>query len=322
MVMEYYQDPQTYDMDSQFMCGPSFLVAPVVSDTTKKEVYFPAGTWYDYSDGTIISAAGGETKEYDAPIDKLPVFVGEKPLDKLTLDIYPLTSEGESSFVYYEDDGESQNYKDGMYATTKYTCSVAADQSLTFDIEARTGQYAGNVAERDYLMQFHHAANVSGVRLDQQVLESKTSLQELESAESGYFADSANQICYVKMKDDANRHTLIVETGGQSQAEAMQKMGGQEEVPEGMQELEGLERRSEELLNPEGTESQPKELLNPEGLESQPEELPNPEGTESQPEEPGNSADEMQEAGSGDSVQEDSGEEENPKDALREEDKL
>ena len=71
MVMEYYQDPQTYDMDSQFMCGPSFLVAPVVSDTTKKEVYFPAGTWYDYSDGTIISAAGGETKEYDAPIDKL-----------------------------------------------------------------------------------------------------------------------------------------------------------------------------------------------------------------------------------------------------------
>ena len=222
-----------------------------------------------------------------------------------------------------------------MYATTKYTCSVAADQSLTFDIEARTGQYAGNVAERDYLMQFHHAANVSGVRLDQQVLESKTSLQELESAESGYFADSANQICYVKMKDDANRHTLIVETGGQSQAEAMQKMGGQEEVPEGMQELEGLERRSEELLNPEGTESQPKELLNPEGLESQPEELPNPEGlesqpeepgnpegTESQPEEPGNSADEMQEAGSGDSVQEDSGEEENPKDALREEDKL
>lgn len=344
MVMEYYQDVQTYNMDSQFMCGPSFLVAPVVSDATKKNVYFPAGAWYDYSDGTIISAAGSETKEYDAPIDKLPVFVkagaiipkmpvmqyvGEKPLDKLTLDVYPLTSAGESSFVYYEDDGESQNYKDGMYATTKYTCTVGADSSLIFGIGARTGQYAEQVTQRDYLMQFHNASDVSGVQLDQQPLESKATLQELENAESGYFADSANQVCYVKMKDDAKAHTLAVAMGGQGQAEAVQSIGGQEDSPEGMPELEGIERQSEEAPSQERRENQLEELLNPEGTENQPEELPDSEGTVNQPEEPANSEEienqpeELADSeGTESQPEEPANPVENSKDALREEDKL
>ena len=223
MVMEYYDDAATYNMDTQFMCGPSFLVAPVVEDAQEKEVYFPEGSWYDYSDGTIISR-GNETKNYSAPIDKLPVFVkegaiipkmpvmqyvGEKPLDQLTLDVYPLTAQGESSFVYYEDDGETQQYKEGMYATTKYTCTVMAD-GTKFDIKARNGSYASRVAARDYLVQFHNVTSATDVQLDGTGLDAKASLEALEQAEQGYYFDQANHICYVKLADDAKAHTITV----------------------------------------------------------------------------------------------------------------
>lgn len=43
MVMEFQDDPNTYGMDTQFMNGPSFLVAPVVEDSSIKEVYLPEG---------------------------------------------------------------------------------------------------------------------------------------------------------------------------------------------------------------------------------------------------------------------------------------
>lgn len=224
MVMEYYDDKTTFDMDTQFMCGPSFLVAPVVEDSNTKQVYFPKGSWYDYSDGTIISQSGNETKTYAAPIDKLPVFVkegaiipkmpvmqyiGEKPFDQLTLDVYPLTTEGESSFVYYEDDGESQQYKNGMYATTKYICTVMAD-GIKLDIGKRTGSYADQVTQRNYLLQLHNAADASDVQFDGTSLEAKDSLEVLEQVEQGYYADSDSNICYVKIGDDAAAHTITV----------------------------------------------------------------------------------------------------------------
>ena len=74
MVMEFQDDPNTYGMDTQFMNGPSFLVAPVVEDSSIKEVYLPEGDWYDYDDGKTVYGGGG-TLQYSAPVTLLPVFV-------------------------------------------------------------------------------------------------------------------------------------------------------------------------------------------------------------------------------------------------------
>lgn len=230
MVMEYFNDSNTYNMDTQFMCGPSLLVAPVVEDSAVKQVYFPKGAWYDYTDGKTIYNSTGESVSYSAPIDKLPVFVkegailpqmpvmqyvGEKPIDKLTLDVYPLTSSGESSFVYYEDDGESQNYKNGDYATTKYTNSVeksGQNSKLTFTIDQRTGAYAEKVADRSYMLQFHKSTSgTTQAALDETNLQAYSSLSALEAAQQGFYTDTAKEICYVKLHDDAKAHTISIE---------------------------------------------------------------------------------------------------------------
>ena len=227
MVMEYFNDANTYNMDTQFMCGPSLLVAPVVENAVTKQVYFPQGTWYDYSDGITTYTNG--TITYDAPIDKLPLFVkegailpmmpvmqyvGEKPIDELTLDVYPLTANGTSSFVYYEDDGTSQDYLNGVYATTEYTCAVNnsdAQRSLTFTTGARTGAYADSVADRDYMIQIHKMAYAdTTVTIDGTAIAAAESLDALKAAAQGFYVDSTTQICYVKIHDDKAAHAITV----------------------------------------------------------------------------------------------------------------
>ena len=41
-----------------------------------------------------------------------------KPIDVLTLDVFPTLENGSFDFVLYEDDGETDAYKEGVYATT------------------------------------------------------------------------------------------------------------------------------------------------------------------------------------------------------------
>ena len=74
MVLEFQNDPTTYDIDDQYMFGGSFLVAPVVSFRHSRKVYLPAGCgWYDY--WTKERFEGGQWTDYQAPLDVLPLFV-------------------------------------------------------------------------------------------------------------------------------------------------------------------------------------------------------------------------------------------------------
>ena len=75
--------------------------------------------------------------------------------------------------------------------------------SILFQIGERTGSYT-DIAPRSYLMQFHKAAyeDVS-VQQDGQPLVAYDSLEALQAAESGYYADASSEICYVKVPDTA-----------------------------------------------------------------------------------------------------------------------
>ena len=54
----------------------------------------------------------------------------------------PTLEDGSFDFVLYEDDGETDAYKNGVYTTTPYTCNVKVDgdgTSIFFQIGERTG---------------------------------------------------------------------------------------------------------------------------------------------------------------------------------------
>ena len=61
---------------------------------------------------------------------------GERPLDELTLLIYP---EGRSRFELYEDDGRTNAYRRGAHALTRFECEADAR-----GVAVRIGEPAGD----------------------------------------------------------------------------------------------------------------------------------------------------------------------------------
>ena len=168
LVLENQDDTTTWSTSTQyeFLLGQSFLVAPVWKPAeTRDSIYFPQGKWIDYWNGKVYEGKQW-LNNYAAPLDKLPLFVkagsiipmyeqmnydGEKPLDTLTLDIYP---SGKTSYQLYEDDGKTRQYKEGKFATTNITCD-ATSNATTVGILAIEGDYENMLSHRNYVLQIH-----------------------------------------------------------------------------------------------------------------------------------------------------------------------
>ena len=73
MFYEFPEDEACWDLSDQYMFGPDYLVAPVLTPHARqRDVYLPKGNWQDIRTGEILQ--GGRTVTADAPIDSIPVF--------------------------------------------------------------------------------------------------------------------------------------------------------------------------------------------------------------------------------------------------------
>ncbi|WP_100488963.1 glycoside hydrolase family 31 protein [Sporolactobacillus pectinivorans] len=141
LLLHYQNDDKTYEINDEFLCGENILVAPIVEQGDKaRMVYLPEGdAWIDY--WTKQTFEGGQYTIKEAPLDICPIYikagsivplypvqnyVGENPVKQLTLDIY-LPEKGKiGSYVHYQDDGESFDYRKGAY--NLYAFDVQADE--------------------------------------------------------------------------------------------------------------------------------------------------------------------------------------------------
>ena len=153
------------------------MVAPVYTrKNVRDSIYFPAGEWYDYWTGKTYEG-GKWLDKYEAKLDICPVFirqgaiipmypdmnyVGEKPADVLTLDLYPY---GNTSFNLYEDDGLTRDYKKGEFACTLISVSSPKGEkgTITVDIAKAKGDYKGRYQERTYLLDVRSESSPSNV---------------------------------------------------------------------------------------------------------------------------------------------------------------
>jgi len=153
LMLNYQDDPNTYNLDDEFMIGADLLVAPIIkADVVSRLVYLPKGVWYDY--WTNKKYSGGTMIRVDAPLETVPMFVrggaiiplgpemnfvGEKPFDPITFAVYPEDS-GSASTTLYEDDGASLAYKDGIFRSTTVNVRHATNGYVA-SIDAPAGQY-------------------------------------------------------------------------------------------------------------------------------------------------------------------------------------
>lgn len=137
---EFQHDSRTYEQSVDFMLGNGLLVANIVEQSaTKRKIYLPSGNnWYDFY--TMQKYAGGQEIEISVNLSSIPLFIRDSAIIPLTKDEARLQSGyfkhlklligGESSeFQLYQDDGLTQEYKDGGYSETTITVLKSAEQT-------------------------------------------------------------------------------------------------------------------------------------------------------------------------------------------------
>ena len=84
LLLRHPHDRQVWHIDDEYYFGQSFLVAPVMSDDNKRDIYLPEGKWVNFFTGERLDG-GRWIYGYECPLELMPVFV--RPGTKIP--VYP-----------------------------------------------------------------------------------------------------------------------------------------------------------------------------------------------------------------------------------------
>ncbi|WP_238582321.1 glycoside hydrolase family 31 protein [Cellvibrio sp. OA-2007] len=175
LVMDFPEDKNGWNINTQYMFGPSILVNPVYKNKARsREIYLPAGSdWYNFYTGEKLS--GGQTITAAAPLSQMPLFVKAGAIiptgaaiqhvdeglnTPLTLNIY---TGANGSFEIYEDDGRSTKYEQGEWARIPVSYD---DATGTVTIGDRIGSFTGMANERSISVRFISGASKDAANFD------------------------------------------------------------------------------------------------------------------------------------------------------------
>ncbi|RIV87719.1 TIM-barrel domain-containing protein [Aurantiacibacter zhengii] len=157
LVMDFEDDRETWEIDDEYLFGPSFLVAPVTQfEAREREVYLPAdANWFDANNGQRL--AGGQSVTAAAPRERMPLFVRAGAIvptgpviqstaqdtgGVLTVHVF---AGANGSFTLYEDEGTDMGYRDGEFTRIPVSWDEGARKLV---IGERSGSYPGMHATR------------------------------------------------------------------------------------------------------------------------------------------------------------------------------
>ena len=162
----YYEWPEAnnaYLFEDEYMFGDDILVAPVVTKpekdgTTARRTWLPEGRWFDVCRNKVVEGNRTFTDRY--AMEEIPYFfragsviVNNPPMmnlstrpDRLILKVVP---GGNGRTLLYEDEGDTEGYKQGAYTTT----TISHDGN-TLTILPREGKFAGMPESRSYTVEF------------------------------------------------------------------------------------------------------------------------------------------------------------------------
>jgi alpha-glucosidase len=219
MFLDFPADGRTYELDEQFMFGDSLLVAPVVHEAAAdREVYLPAGEWYDFWTGD--RHPGGGAIRVPVTMESLPIYVragafvfrqpvvqhtGEMPGQPLRVMVYPAS---ESHATLYEDDGRTLQYREGNFAH-RHFAQQRDGASCTIRVDPADGRY--RPPERSLELHVWWASGEPARVLAGSQALPRVSKAELETATTGWTVDGTFVI--VKQPDQIEGLTVRIEGG-------------------------------------------------------------------------------------------------------------
>jgi alpha-glucosidase (family GH31 glycosyl hydrolase) len=162
----YYDWPETneaYTYKDEYMFGDDILVAPVLQASgadgkTPRTTWLPEGRWFDVCRNQVVE--GGRVMQDSYALGETPYFyragaviVCNPPVqnlqarpDRLVVQVVP-GADGQATL--YEDEGDSEAYKQGQFTTTGIE-----HRGQGISILPREGSFKGMPTERAYTIEF------------------------------------------------------------------------------------------------------------------------------------------------------------------------
>ena len=171
LIFDYQYDATVRDIDDQYLLGHDLLIAPVAgAGITARQVYLPAGDWYDWHTGELVG--GRRFLTVATPLDRIPIYArggavipmwpeapdstnGYQPL-VIELHLFVPASDGSYESMLQEDDGLTFDALHGSRYRTSFIATRAGTE-LTLNAEASGNGYPEFARDR-FLLILHGAA--------------------------------------------------------------------------------------------------------------------------------------------------------------------
>lgn len=182
MYYEYPNSEDAYLARGQYFLGNQLIAAPIVSPADREtglaafDVWIPEGTWYDYT--TLETFSGPRWVKLYGDLDAIPLFAKAGAIVPLApsimrtqdydgshtiLNLFPGTS---GSFELYEDEGNTEAYKQGEYERTPITLASQNGQEIVVSIGAAEGNCPGLPARRSFEVHLRGAGQAEKVTVN------------------------------------------------------------------------------------------------------------------------------------------------------------
>jgi alpha-glucosidase (family GH31 glycosyl hydrolase) len=211
----YPRDPNVRGLADEKLVGGDLLVATVSAyGHARRDVYLPAGTWFDERSGVCVRSAGEVVRDVPTSVGgafTLPLFaragaiVPEMYVDDLTMNalgrrtdgsrrdelivrVYADDGGGSHRFTLYEDDGETVSYLDDAVRRTRIVQRWRGDR-LEVTVGASAGTYKDAPAVRETVLEVTTCgAEAASVVLDGAALERRPSGAAFDAGGPGWYA--------------------------------------------------------------------------------------------------------------------------------------
>ena len=187
---------------------------------TIKSIYFPKGSaFYDFK--TRERYEGGQTIVIPVSLDTIPMYLTSGAILPMTDTVcYNLAedfasdlhlicvADKDNSFVLYEDDGRTMNYKNGVYRRTNIQMSVGNNISIFFTSEgAYESDYKQICLDIVYPKNAPFAVCVNGNMLPQILYKKK-----FDALEAGWYYNLSTKSIEIKYKNPGTDYKVEIYT--------------------------------------------------------------------------------------------------------------
>lgn len=166
LYYDYPEDGNAYLYEDEYMFGNDMLVAPIYTPSKNgmsgRMIWYPEGQWWDVTRSCMVK--GGQAFYTVYTLDQFPVFyragsvIPFYPVRRTVVNdpgeiILKVVPGADGTGKFYEDSGDSQDYKTDQWTMTTFT-QTRTESNVSLTIGKRQGSFEGMPTERKWTVQF------------------------------------------------------------------------------------------------------------------------------------------------------------------------